>query len=91
MYKVVGVYCVLLRVHASYAVTTVSGQLTPAASLAHDICTRCSKDHMIIHVAQQQRSYQAQQAMVLVDIFNSKSKSSMQQQVGAQHECEVVL
>ncbi|XP_064399960.1 DALR anticodon-binding domain-containing protein 3-like [Halichondria panicea] len=64
----------------SVQVTTVSGQLTPAASLAHDICTRCSKDHMIIHVAQQQRSYQAQQAMVLVDIFNSKSKSSMQQQ-----------
>ena len=58
-----------------YTVTDAEGRLTPVAKVAHDICNLNLPvvDHVIIHIAKQQRNYHTQQAMILADMFNRKN------------------
>ena len=55
-------------------VTDTSGTVTPMGMLAFEVyrVVNSQEDHKVIHVAQQQKSFAVQQAMVVTDILSEK-------------------
>ena len=73
--------CAVLIQLASCTVTEENGHLSHVATLAHDLCTVCTTDHVMVHVTTQRLSYQTQQTMILTHMFHALGKSSFLQQV----------
>ena len=69
------------------AVTTEDGDLTPVGTLGFETCKLACEEgrsHSVIHIAQQQKSFAAQQAMALSEIWN-KRNAILCSQVGYIH------
>ena len=69
------------------AVTTEDGDLTPVGTLGFETCKLVCEEgrsHSVIHIAQQQKSFAAQQAMALSEIWN-KRNAILCSQVGYIH------
>ena len=78
----------LVQIHLYMrAVTTEDGDLTPVGTLGFETCKLAcegGRSHSVIHIAQQQKSFAAQQAMALSEIWN-KRNSILCSQVGYIH------